>query len=304
MTDFLPGIVFTWLAIWLLFAFTTNLLYPLVRPIIISLHPARGSLLLLNWITLPAFSALASCLLLFAPMISLIQADPQCLNGGCGLNLNTGALVGTPAVIIGAWLIISCLTIYARYWRPAQQLRQQLTFTSSASERFLTLPTEAPMAFTLGWLNPQIFITEGLLNQCDTEEVECILRHEEAHRRRRDGLHQLLAHLFTAVLPNRLIRRQLDDYRLLCEQACDQEAARHQADDFVAATLIKIARLQTERLPHAAATFIGGHVEARVMALLQPSHAGGGRLPPLLWAGLALTLALVPAASFHWLILR
>ena len=304
MTDFIPGIVFTWLAIWMLFAFTTNLLYPLARPIIMTLHPASGSRLLFSWITLPAFSALVSCLLLFAPMLNLIQQDPQCLDGGCGFNLNTAAMVGPPAAIIGAWLVLSGLSIYYRYWQPAQQLSRQLRLTSVDNGRYYRLPTDTPTAFTIGWLQPRIYLTDGLLQQCDADDVECILQHEEAHRRRRDGLHQLLARMFTSVLPSRLIRRQLDDYTLLCEQACDQEATQHQADDQVAGTLLKIARLQSERLPYAATTFVGGHVEARIMAILQPSHQNLRRLHSLLWAGLTVLLVCTPAFSFHWLVLR
>lgn len=304
MTDFIPGIVFTWLAIWILFAFTTNLLYPLVRPVIMGLHPAGGSRLLFSWITLPAFSALVSCLLLFAPMLNLMQQDPQCLTGGCGFNLNAGALVGPPAAIISAWLVLSCLTIYYRYWLPAQRLSRQLQLTSTPAGRYSSLAVKTPAAFTIGWLKPRIYLTEGLLAQCDKDDVECILSHEEAHRRRRDGLHQLLIRMFTSVLPSRLVRRQLDDYTLLCEQACDQEATKQLPDDQVAGTLLKIARLQSQRLPHAAATFVGGHVEARIMALFQPSQQGSSRLHTLLWAGLTLFLVSAPALSFHWLILR
>ena len=283
MTDFIPGIVFTWLAIWILFAFTTNLLYPLVRSVIMGLHPAGGSRLLFSWITLPAFSALVSCLLLFAPMLNLMQQDPQCLEGGCGLTLNTAAMIGPPAAIISAWLALSILAIYYRYWLPAQQLSRQLQLTSTPVGRYYSLPVDAPAAFTIGWLKPRIYLTEGLLLQCEKEDIECILHHEEAHRRRRDGLHQLLARMFTSVLPNPLIRRQLDDYALLCEQACDQEATKQLPDDQVAGTLLKIARLQSERLPHAAATFVGGHIEARIMALLQPSKQYNSRLHTLLF---------------------
>ena len=304
MTDFIPGIVFTWLAIWILFAFTTNLLYPLVRSVIMGLHPAGGSRLLFSWITLPAFSALVSCLLLFAPMLNLMQQDPQCLEGGCGLTLNTAAMIGPPAAIISAWLALSILAIYYRYWLPAQQLSRQLQLTSTPVGRYYSLPVDAPAAFTIGWLKPRIYLTEGLLLQCAKEDIECILHHEEAHRRRRDGLHQLLARMFTSVLPNPLIRRQLDDYALICEQACDQEATKQLPDDQVAGTLLKIARLQSERLPHAAATFVGGHIEARIMALLQPSKQYNSRLHTLLWAGLTLFLVSTPTLSFHWLILR
>lgn len=303
MTEFIPGILFTWAAIWILFAFTTNLAYPLIRPLLLELHPATASSLLLSWITLPAFSALISSLLLFAPMLSLILADTSCTTGTCGIGASASHLVQLPALIIAFWLLLSGFIIFWRYWLPSHRLARQLRYTCKEEAHYSLLPSETPAAFTLGWLSPRIYLTSGLIERCDDEDIRCILNHEQAHQRRKDNLNQLLARMFTSVLPNRLIQRQLDDYNLLCEQACDLEASQFQPADQIASTLLKVARLQSRRLPSGATTFVGGHIEERIMAVLKLQHVQPHSMHSLAFVSMALLLAAIPPLLFHWLIL-
>ena len=304
MIEFIPGILFTWLAIWILFAFTANLLYPIVRRLLTQFHPATSSALLLAWVALPAFSALVACLLLFAPALALIVADSQCPGGRCGMAVSTAPLVGPPAAIIGFWLVISSLVMFRQYWLPAHRLKRQLLHTGTPGDRFVKLASATPAAFTLGWLGPRIFLTDGLLQRCDEQDITCILNHEEAHRRRRDNLCQLLARLFTVVLPGKLIRRQLQDYNLFCEQACDLEATLHQPADQVASTLLKVARLQSRTLPSGATTFVGGHIEERIKAVLTTHYLEPNKIHGLIAIGLVAAVTSTPAVLFHWLILR
>ena len=303
MTEFIPGILFTWVAIWILFAFTTNLLYPVIRPVLMELHPTTASSLLLSWITLPAFSALISSLLLFSPILSLMIADAECSSGSCVIAASAAHLVQLPTLIIGFWLLVSGATIFWRYWLPSHRLTRQLRYTCTASEHYSLLESDTPAAFTLGWLNPKIYLTSGLLDQCDSDDITCILNHEQAHQRRKDNLNQLLARMFTSVLPNRLIQRQLDDYNLLCEQACDLEASQFQPADQIAGTLLKIARLQSRRLPSGATAFVGGHVEERIMAVLKLQHAEPRSIHSLALISITLIFVSIPPILFHWLVL-
>ncbi|MFT5032649.1 MAG: Zn-dependent protease with chaperone function [Bacteroidia bacterium] len=244
MTELIPGILLTWAAIWILFAFTTNLLYPLIRPVVMELHPATASSLLLRWITLPAFSALLSSLLIFSPILSLILNDTQCGTGSCGIVASVAHLVQLPAVIIGFWLLLSSTGIFWHYWLPAHRLARQLRYTCATGKRCSLLPADMPAAFTLGWFSPRIYLTSGLLERCDDEDIACIMNHDQAHQRRRDNLNQLLCRMLTSVLPGRLIQRQLDDYNLLCEWACDLDSTAFQPADQIASTLLKVTRLQ------------------------------------------------------------
>ena len=303
MIEFIPGMLFTWLAIWFLYAFTTNLLYPAIRALLFALHPATGSTLLFSWISLPAFCASISTLMMFAPAISMIQGDAACQQGGCSMLTNATLLVSLPAFIIGFWLLLSGTAIYLRYWRPAQQLTRQLNMTGVTHQRYIEIASDTSAAFTLGWLSPRIYLTRGLLDRCSPEEIECILNHEEAHLRRKDNLCLLGARLLTAVLPAQLVKRQFDDYRLLCEQACDLEASKLQPADEVASVLLKVAKLQAQRLPGAATAFVGGHVEQRILAIFRDTYLLPNSAHTLLLLGLTLALALTPAALFHFWIL-
>lgn len=303
MADFIPGILFTWLALWILYAFTTNLLYPIARIALFSLQPATASTLLLSWIILPAFTALASCFLLFAPTLRLILQDHYCVAGGCQMTTSAALLVGLPALIIGFWLIASGLTIALRYWLPAYRLARQLRFAGEQNSGYTLIPSDTAAAFTLGWLSPTVYLTRGLVNQCSQDEITCILNHEHAHKARKDNLHLLIARLFTAILPTPLVKRQFEDYRLLCEQACDQVAARAQPADEVASVLLKVSHLQSRQLPGASTTFTGGHIEQRVLAVLKEDYQPVVSPYTLLMVSLALSFVLAPALLFHLWIL-
>jgi len=303
MIEFIPGFLFTWFAIWMLFAFLTNLAYPLVRRLLRDLHPATASGLLFAWITLPAFTALLSCTLLFAPLFVLMSSEAHCPGGHCEITASGANMLGIPALVIGVWLLGSGFIVFKRYWLPAHRLAQQLKFAGRDEGRFVRLPSSSPAAFTLGWLKPRIYLTDGLLEQCSEEDIACILNHEEAHLRRRDNLSQLTARLFTIVLPTKLLERQLDDYNLLCEQACDLDATRFQPADEVAGTLLKVARLQSASLPVSALGFIGDHIEQRILSVLKLQHSDTSRLPTILLFTIAFAMVLVPAALFQWLVL-
>lgn len=82
----------------------------------------------------------------------------------------------------------------------ARQAVRQRAFASRLPSELMTvldtdvhiIESQRPHAFTLGFLRPQIVISDGLIEVLDERELLCVLAHERHHARRRDPLRRAL----------------------------------------------------------------------------------------------------------------
>lgn len=121
----------------------------------------------------------------------------------------------------------------------------------------------------------------SLLTKVSSSELEVVVRHEQAHRRRRDALGALIAELLSRLHLPPIRRRLLADLHLASEQACDELAARDPGERlFVAETILRIVRLSAGRPPvrdTLLPTVIGSDIEERIDALLRHAPTPNGR---------------------------
>lgn len=101
-----------------------------------------------------------------------------------------------------------------------KDLYQQFGIKSLPRLKIVNQPT--PMASTTGILKPVIILSDGLLNQMDTQQIRCVLAHELAHIVRRSNLSFLILFILRMILffnPVSLImfRKVIQDE----EHACD-----------------------------------------------------------------------------------
>jgi Zn-dependent protease with chaperone function len=166
----------------------------------------------------------------------------------------------------------------------------------------LVLPVEEPQAYVLGILKPRVYVSQGLLEQTNDDDLAPVLAHERAHAARRDPLRRLIAsaglvlHLpGIAHLLNRLLTRTQ-------EMAADADAAHTVGDRVrVAEALVRFARLQGP-VRAAAMEFGSGDLEARVRELLDPHQCRGLSAVALVGCSAALCLlALFAAHGLHYL---
>jgi Zn-dependent protease with chaperone function len=165
---------------------------------------------------------------------------------------------------------------------------------------------DAPLALTAGLIRPRIYLSARLVEALSETELAVVMGHEQAHRRRRDGLRLLAAEVLSRLHLPPVRRRLLCDLTLATERACDEEAALASGRLGVAGTLLKVARLTAAR-PLAAEplfpTLTGGDLAARVEALLRPAPASisplAPRSLPIPAAGLLLTLGWFHADALH-----
>jgi Zn-dependent protease with chaperone function len=185
-------------------------------------------------------------------------------------------------------------------------VRLSLVLSGTSYKAFmgcLVLPVEEPQAYVLGILKPRVYVSQGLLEQTNEDDLAPVLAHERAHAARRDPLRRLIAsaglvlHLpGIAHLLNRLLTRTQ-------EMAADADAARTVGDRVrVAEALVRFARLQGP-VRAAAVEFGSGDLEARVRELLDPHQRPGLSAAALLGCSAALCLlALFAAHGLHYLV--
>lgn len=270
MITTLGSLSLIWLMLWFLLTLTCSLVYPLFRPVFMRLHPAHGSRLLLMYWAAPVLLAFLASVMLFAPVSEELLVAPHC-HGSCVQHspqtselsvalLGLALAITSTAALLGSFLY--------NVWRGAR-MRWQFEALSSAQNGYFLLNAAEPVVFTLGWWNPRVFLSKGLLKQCSSGQLSVILDHEQAHRSRRDNLHLLLVRVFTLVMPPEKRRRAMHDVQILCEQACDFAAAENHGPITVAETLIHVGRLvKNAARPASSLAFDGGDLPARVHALL------------------------------------
>ena len=153
----------------------------------------------------------------------------------------------------------------------------------------------ARSALTAGLIRPRIYLSKRLLNALSPAELAAVVAHEQAHRRRRDAVRQLVAEVLGRLHLPPSADACWRICRLATERACDEEAALSGHGRLgVAGTILKVARLNAAHqrptdtlLP----TLTGADLEAGSRPCCDLPRSGrfrpGGCSPP------------VPASSWH-----
>ncbi len=271
MIDVVGSFSLIWLGSWFVLTSALMAAYPLLRGVLMRLHPRHGTAVMLIYAAAPCLLSLTATVLLFLPSVQSLLVQPHC-HADCASHVPLVAAPAAAAVGTGLALVV-LLVLAGRFlytlaagWR----MRRQFDLLSQPRRGYRSLESDVPMVFTLGWIQPRVYISTALRRRCDAAMLGVILRHEQAHRRRRDSLRLAAARLFCLGLPGPLAGRFIADLQLLSEQACDFEAAERFGSLRVADTLLQIKRLLMRFgcPPRAGEAFTGAEVRWRVAALL------------------------------------
>ena len=273
MVTLLSSILLCWLMLWLFFGMLTTLIYPALRSTLHNIDPAQASTCILAWLAIAPCAALLATYIVYSPDIAQWLVTGHCHADGCRIHGPQSTLAIVPAALLAAWTLYRIVDCLLRQWLPARRLCAQLSQFGEDGQDFITLASAQPMAFTLGWLAPKVFISAGMQHACSAEDIDCILLHEAAHRQRRDNLRLLMARILSAPLPGLWPVRALDDLKLNCEKACDLHAAAKLSRETVAGALVRVAKVQQHAAPAASLAFVGNLTEQRIIALLDEPQA-------------------------------
>lgn len=146
-----------------------------------------------------------------------------------GAVLPGGAILGWPAAAIA--VLFPVLTAVGAFRARRAQQRVQVEPWLGEHRRFggydlVVLPTPQVLAFCVDGPNPQIVISEGLVDTISPEEVDAVVRHEAAHLDHRHQRLLLLAGALEQGLPvARFLRRSTTALRAGLERWADEAAA-------------------------------------------------------------------------------
>lgn len=296
----------TWLMCWFLLYLLLWGAYPALRRFLMNLHPATASSAVLALLLLPFLTSLIATALVFTPLLekNLITShyhSPDCedrfplLQSGLAIG---GVLLFTAGALCG---------ILGKFFSQllfSLKLEAKLAILGEKRAEWYVLPHRERLVFTMGWWRNTIFITEGLLKQCSSAELDIILEHERAHARRKDNLRLLAGRLLVLILPGFLSKRIAQDLQLFTEAACDFSTARKHGPLNVAETLLRIQRLSPQRVSYFGNTlvsaFTGSEVEGRVRLLLEGNtNAHASRFRPLLYLVVLLVVSVLLVDPLH-----
>lgn len=158
----------------------------------------------------------------------------------------------------------------------------------------ICLSEAAPFAFCRGLATPEIFVSTGLIELLDQEELSAVLAHEEAHASRRDPLRMLAARFLSGTALFLPIARLLEEqYVLSLEFEADRRAANAISLPHLASALLKLLEAPSGGTPVRASLDINPTEERirRLTAVAGESdrHRSGLQAlsPPVVWSAVS-----------------
>jgi Zn-dependent protease with chaperone function len=296
----------TWLSCWLVLYLLVWMLYPGVRRFLASLHPATASSMVLALMALPFVTSLVATSLVFSPLLEQNWITTHYHSADCESRLPLlrngiaiAGVLGATGLALMAMLIRFCSQLFY-----SLKLEAKLALLSEKKGQWYLLPHKEHLVFTMGWLRNSIFITEGLLAQCERTEADIILEHEKEHARRKDNLRILASKVLMLIVPSFMSKRFTEDLQLYTEAACDFSTAQKHGALNVAETLVRVERLSPRCFNFfnkaMVSAFHGSEIEERVHLLLEGKPtAKAGRFRPALYTLGILALAVLLVDPIH-----
>lgn len=245
-------------------------------------------------------------LFLFSPLLLLMTAIAILCMGPTGRMVGHGEGWISYDLALGflAWAIVSGVKLAWEGWQTVHRLRQNSTIEVHGMTARL-LETETLYSAQVGFWQPELVISQGLLKTLDEEHLEAVLTHEQAHARHHDTFWFFwLGWLrrLTVWLPG--TEDLWQELLMLRELRADRDAAQ-QVDALVLAESLLLVVSAPMLQPEVCAAFSWAtspdRLTERINSLLaEPAPAPASQFWSL-WSLSWLLLALLPLASipFH-----
>ncbi len=300
----LLGAGLVWITVFLTASIASGGLYVAFRALARFAPPAsRGAVLMLYGLLPFLVATLVVCMLNFASLYSLLVPE-HCHGAVCVPHPPEFAAPAAQAAV-GAAATLLCLSTL--FCLAAMQLQRRLRQSRLArrlaepSSGYRVIDSGTPAAWCDGLWFPAVYVSRGLLDTVDANELQIVLAHEFAHARRRDNLARLSLDWATLLWPSAARRTLLKDFAASAEQACDAEAAELAGSRLFVSDLI--SRFETTA---PAGVGAGGSLNDRVAELLESRvYADRSALAPwavllLLWLSSAYLFTRVAHPLLEW----
>lgn len=157
-------------------------------------------------------------------------------------------------------------SLMSRRWCPGDSTSQAIRALAHSRDVIITSDREI-YAFCGGLFRPRIYLSRGVLNLLDEDEIDALLRHERHHVRHRDPSRIFVASLLRGLAPVLPVLETFDQWvRVKVELAADRAALAGQPPEVLANTMLKVMR-GLPATDHTAIVTELSPTEARIAAL-------------------------------------
>jgi Zn-dependent protease with chaperone function len=153
-------------------------------------------------------------------------------------------LAGCSIMVVGEILAQRRLarSLNARVWEEPS-LRAAVVGLSSHPENVIVTRDREMYAFCCGFVRPRIYISRGILEALDSEELGALLRHELHHQHRRDPLRLFAAGLLRRCAPIFPVLESIGQWaRCNVEVEADRAALANHPPAVLASAMVKVMR--------------------------------------------------------------
>jgi len=258
--------------------------------------PCTAARLLLALRLLPSALAILFVLALCVP--SYLWLEPVATSERVGLVSVLLGILGAATWLLSVARTARSLFASLRHNSLCRLVGQEL-YLAGESSPAVVIENEAPLLALSGVIHPRLLISRGVLRSLSDDELDAVLRHEQAHETSRDNAKRLLILLAPDVLPFVAMNRAFESsWAKFAEWAADDLAVGGDSSRAVslAAALVHVARMGTSpRLPVLSTSLLAcdRDLSARVNRLLGflPAEGAAAKRPrhPLCNASFVLT---------------
>jgi beta-lactamase regulating signal transducer with metallopeptidase domain len=144
---------------------------------------------------------------------------------------------------------------------------------SQGKDDFIVISHPAPLAITMGFIQPKIVLSTGLISLLNEEELQAVIAHELYHKENRDPLTMFLMALCASTIWYIPILQWFNEqYRIIKELLADDYAIDKQRTSVnLSSALLKMLKVgQHEKMAFAYASFADTSINYRIDYLLDP----------------------------------
>jgi beta-lactamase regulating signal transducer with metallopeptidase domain len=167
-----------------------------------------------------------------------------------------------------------------------EQLTQEINRKyNEGNQDFTVISCSAPIAVTMGFRNPKMILSTGLVNLLDNNELEAVIYHELYHKKHRDPLKIFLLSLFASIMWYIPILKWLHQkYKIVREVLADHYAINRQGTsvDLGSALLKMLKTGNRENMPFSYVSFADTSINYRIKYILNPQTEIPLKLPFML----------------------
>jgi hypothetical protein len=176
----------------------------------------------------------------------------------------------------------------------------------SESHKVLIIDSDVPTAFTSGFFSPTCYVSKGLIDKLSLAELDIVIEHELEHARNKDPLFMLLIACLSAYYPKKLALLLTAKYRLMTEHVADQSTVFKYSAQDVAATIVKVVRVQKSSPAKEADAYLSyfgaNDITQRIQQLLQPTKKSIPMIVPVIYMLVMLCITVVAVDASHHLV--